>query len=172
MASLPIVSDRVDTIVAAERAGDEVMRSVRSRLETSIVTPFDREDIHALAEELDDVVDDMLAVSDLLNLVHVDKALPEFVEQADVLVRACDELVLLMSQLRKMKGVEPHLENIDKLESEGDAIYRRTLGKLFDGELGALDVLKWKDIVQAMELAINTVEDISNVVEAVVVKHA
>ena len=65
MASLPIVADRVDTIVAAERAGDEVMRSVRSRLETSIVTPFDREDIQFLANSLDDVLDEMRAAADL-----------------------------------------------------------------------------------------------------------
>ena len=68
MASLPIVSDRVDTIVAAERAGDEVMRSVRSRLETSIVTPFDREDIQSLANSLDDVLDEMRAAADLAHL--------------------------------------------------------------------------------------------------------
>jgi predicted phosphate transport protein (TIGR00153 family) len=159
-------------VIECEHQGDELTRSIIGRLSTSFVTPFDREDIHALAEKLDDVVDDMLAVSDLLNLVHVEAPLPEFVEQADVLVRSCEEMVLLMAEFRRMKGVEPHLERIDKLESEGDAINRRALGHLFDGEFKALDVLKWKDIVQAMELAINTVEDISNVVEAVVVKHA
>jgi len=159
-------------VVEAERAGDELTRAILNRLNSTFVTPFDREDIHALAEELDDVVDDLLAVSDLLNLVQVDAVLPDLKEQADICVQMAEQTVGLMGRLKSMRGTEPYLDAIDKLESEGDSVYRRTLARLFSGEYEALEVLKWKDIVQAMEDALNTLEDVSNVVEAIVLKHA
>jgi uncharacterized protein len=166
------VEKKHQTIVDCERRGDELTRSILQRLDTTFVTPFDREDIHALAEELDDVVDDILAVSDLLKLLSIDTILPELKEQADLLVQVADQTVGLIGRLQSMKGTTPFLEAIDALESEADKVYRRTISNLFSGEYSALDVLKWKDIVQAMEAAINTVEDISDVVESIVLKHA
>jgi uncharacterized protein Yka (UPF0111/DUF47 family) len=71
-----------------------------------------------------------------------------------------------------MKGVAPHLDNVDRLESEGDVVFRRALARLFSGELDALDALRWKDVVEALEGALNTLEDVSNVVESIVLKHA
>jgi uncharacterized protein Yka (UPF0111/DUF47 family) len=83
-----------------------------------------------------------------------------------------EEVDGLMDRLEKMKGVTTHLDAIDRLESEGDAVYRRTMARLFSGEYDALDVLKWKDIIQALEAALNTLEDIGDVVESIVLKHA
>jgi predicted phosphate transport protein (TIGR00153 family) len=159
-------------VIERERKGDEVTQNILQRLNSTFVTPFDREDIHALAEELDDVVDDMLEVSHRLQLASVADPLPELKEQADVLVQMADETVALIGRLQTMKGVRPHLDAIDRLESEGDTVYRRTLARLFSGDYDALDVIKWKDIVEAMEAAINTLEDVSNVVESIVLKHA
>jgi len=161
-----------DAVVAAERRGDELTREILQRLDASFVTPFDREDIHALAEELDDVVDDMLAVAARMRLTVQDPAIPELKQQADVLVEMSDQMVELVRRLPSMKGASPYLEAIDKLESDGDAIYRQALARLFSGEYDALDVLRWKDIVEAMELALNTIEDVSNVVESIILKHA
>jgi predicted phosphate transport protein (TIGR00153 family) len=165
------VKAKHDAVVECERRGDELTRVILRRLDSSFVTPFDREDIHALAEELDDVVDDMLAVSDLMQLVSIETVLPEMVELADILVRMTEETVTLFSRLKSMKDMQPILDAIDRLESEGDSVYRRTLARLF-AEFDALSVLKWKDIVQAMEGALNTTEDVSNVVESVVLKFA
>jgi predicted phosphate transport protein (TIGR00153 family) len=162
----------LEVVMRYERQGDEITRGILRRLNSTFVTPFDREDIHALAEELDDVVDDILAVAALLNVVHPQELLPELKEQADVLVQMADVAVELMGRLESMKGVQPHLDAIDRLETEGDRIYRRALGRLFSGEYPALEVLKWKDVVEAMEAALNTIEDISNVVEAIVLKFA
>jgi predicted phosphate transport protein (TIGR00153 family) len=172
LADIGSLPAKIDVVMASEREGDELTRTILHRLNSTFVTPFDREDIHALAEELDDVVDDMWAVADLLNVMHLDHVLPELKEQADVLVQMADATVSLMSKLERMNGVREDLDRIDRLESEGDAIYRRALAHLFSGEFPALEVLKWKDIIEAMEAALNTVEDISDVVESIVLKHA
>ena len=165
------IRDKHFRVVECERAGDRLTDAILRRLNSSFVTPFDREDIHALAEELDDVADDMLGVSELLQLVPVDEVLPELKEQADLLVQMTAEVVALMEKLQSMKGMQPHLDAIDKLETEGDSVYRRTVARLFR-DYEAIEVLKWKDIVEAMEKALNRVEDINDVVESIVLKHA
>src|SRR2546425_12473049 len=100
-------------VIACERKGDQLTTAILRRLDTTFVTPFDREDIHALAEELDDVADDMLAVSDLLQLFSVDVVLPELKEQADLLVQMADQMVGLMGRLKSMRGAGPFLEALD-----------------------------------------------------------
>ena len=155
-----------------EHRGDEITKSILQRLNSTFVTPFDREDIHALAEELDDVVDDIQTVSQLLLLTQVTTSLPEMREQADLLVQMAEEAERLIARLESMKEVQVHLDNIDRLESDGDAVYRRILARLYSGELEALEVLRWKGIVEALEGALNTIEDISDVVESIVLKHA
>jgi uncharacterized protein len=160
-------------VVECERKGDDITRTILTRLNSTFVTPFDREDIHALAEELDDVVDDLLEVAHRIKLTSLPRpTLPELKQQADLLVLMGDETKALCDRLESMKGVQPHLDAIDRLESEGDTVYRQALARLFSGEYDALDVVRWKDTVEAMEAALNTVEDISNVVEAIVLKHA
>jgi hypothetical protein len=155
-----------------EHRGDEITQTILQRLNSTFVTPFDREDIHALAESFDDVVDDIQTVSQLMLLTHVSSSLPEMREQADLLVVMAEEAEALIGRLESMKGVQPHLDAIDRQESEGDAIYRRILSRLYSGELDALEVLRWKGIVEALEGALNTIEDISDVVESIVLKHA
>jgi predicted phosphate transport protein (TIGR00153 family) len=166
------LADKHARIIECEQRGDGITRDIVTRLNSTFVTPFDREDIHALAEELDDVVDDMMAVSHRLQLTSVEKPLPELRDQADVLVSMADETVALMHRLESMKNVQSHLDAIDRLETEGDTLFRRTLARLFSGEFDAIDVLRWKDIVEALEAALNTLEDVSNVVESIVLKHA
>jgi predicted phosphate transport protein (TIGR00153 family) len=159
-------------IIECERRGDELTRTIVQRLNSTFVTPFDREDIHALAEELDDVVDDILEVSYRIQLSSIDEPLPELLQQADVLVQMTESTVELVSRLSSMKGVQPYLDTIDGLESEGDRVYRAALGRLFAGEIDGVEVVTWKDIIEAREAALTTVEDISDVVESIVLKHA
>jgi hypothetical protein len=161
-----------ERIRECERRGDEITRTILQRLNSTFVTPFDREDIHALAEELDDVVDDIQTVSELLVVLPVSTPLPELHDQVELLVQAAEEAELLVARLESMKQVGPHLDAIDRLESEGDAVYRKILGRLYSGEVDALEVLRWKGIVEALEGALNTIEDISDVVESIVLKHA
>ncbi len=163
----------IDGVIECERHGDELTRDIMRRLNTSFVTPFDREDIHALAEELDDVVDDMLEVAYRLELGDRDVAqMPELKQQADVLVTMADQVVAIVAGLESMQGLQPHLDAIDRLESEGDAIFRHALRRLYSDQFKARATLYWKDVVEAMENALDTMEDISDVVEAISLKHA
>jgi predicted phosphate transport protein (TIGR00153 family) len=161
-----------DEVTAFERRGDDLTRSVLQRLNSTFVTPFDREDIHALAEELDDVVDDLKEVAERIRMSPTAETLPELKQQADLLVQMADENVALMARLESMKGLRPHLDAIDRLESEGDAIFRQALGRLFSGEHEPIDAMRQKDMVEAMEAAFDTLEDISDVVESIALKHA
>jgi hypothetical protein len=172
-----VLSDPADPalhrlVAACEHHGDELVRTIIQRLNQSFVTPFDREDIHALAEELDDVVDDLLEVSHRMQDTGITTALPELREQADLVVQCAIETEKLVARLESMKGVQPHLDAIDRLESDGDAVLRRALARLFGGEFEALDVVRWKDVIETMEGALNSMEKISDVVESIVLKHA
>lgn len=155
-----------------ERAGDVVTAAILERLQTSFVTPFDREDIHRLAEELDDCVDDMLAVAERFELTKTTQVPAELHEQGRILVLLADEAAELMARLESMKDLDPHLAAIDRLESEGDRMFNQALARLFSGEFEALDVIRWKDMIQAMEAAMNAIEDVSDVVEGIVLKHS
>ena len=165
--------DGLAAVVECERRGDELIREILRRLNTSFVTPFDREDIHALAEQLDDVVDDVMEVGYRLELGNRDvAAMPELKLQADLLVQMADETVALVNRLASMKGTAPHLDAVDRLESEGDTIYRLALARLYSGELKASATLYWKDVVEALENALDALEDASDVIEGIVLKHA
>lgn len=168
----PTDHDALTAVIACEREGDVVTAAILDRLNTSFVTPFDREDIHALAEEFDDVVDDMQAVARRVELLSVTSLPPELLEQADLLIELADEAAELMARLETLKGMNPHLEAIDRLESQGDELHSATLARFFSGEFEALDVIRWKDLVDAMEGSMNRLEDISDVVEAIVLKHS
>jgi predicted phosphate transport protein (TIGR00153 family) len=169
-ASLSDLDEHYDEIKGFERRGDEITRDILRRLDASFITPYDREDIHALAEELDDVVDDMFSAASLIHLVRVDNALPELAELGDVLVAMADEMVALIGCLRSGDSARHRLERIERLERQGDFIFRRGMGRLFGGDYDALEVIKWKDIVEAMERSLNAIEDVSDVVESILVK--
>ena len=133
------------------------MHTILQQLNTTFVTPFDREDIHALAEELDDVVDDMLEVSHRMQITGITTALPELKEQADLVVQSRRETRELIHRLESMKRCPaPPRRHPDLLESEGDAVLRQFLARLFGGEFERAEVLRWKDVIESMEAALNT----------------
>ncbi|HEX5097764.1 MAG TPA: DUF47 family protein [Acidimicrobiia bacterium] len=171
LSDLPDSLEKRELVRECERLGDEITRSILHRLNSSFVTPFDREDIHTLTEEIDDVVDDMEAAADLLTLHRVTNTLPEMVAMADVLVEAAEVTVALIAKLPKLRDLDVDLEAIDKLESKADSLYRQSVARLFSGEYDAFDVLKLKDIVEAIEHSVNAIENISDIVESIALKH-
>ena len=172
IASFNDPAEQYERMKSYERRGDQITIDVLRRLDASFVTPYDREDIHALAEELDDVVDDMLSAASLITLVQEDESFPELDELAETLVSMADELVALMGCLSAREGARLRLERIEHLERQGDAVFRRGMARLFSGDYDALAVVKWKDIIQALENSLNAIEDASNVVEGILVKNS
>jgi predicted phosphate transport protein (TIGR00153 family) len=155
-----------------EHEGDEVTHQIMRNLATAFVTPFDREDTHALASSLDDILDEIEAVADLFVLYRIERPLPEMRQQADVLARATQSVHQAMARLRSLAGLDPILVEIHRLENEGDRVYRKTLAALFAGGFDAMDVLKSKDIVDGLELALDHCESVANVLETIALKHA
>jgi uncharacterized protein len=155
-----------------EHEGDEITHQIIRALNTTFVTPFDREDIHRLASGLDDVLDAIEAVSDLVVLHRIEHVLPEMRSQADVLAKSCEQVEQAMARLQGFQGLDPFWVEINRLENEGDRVYRKTVAHLFSGEYKAMEVLKWKDLVDQMEAAIDGCEDVANTLESIVLKHA
>lgn len=170
--SLPPAEAEVDALMAAERKADELVREVNRRLERSLVTPFDREDIQLLATSLDDVTDEIFAAADLVFLHRVTAELPGLFELADILEQITKANSGLMKRLSSMRGISDEVDAIDQLESSADRVFRRVTGELFSGRHDALDILRWKEIVEAIERAIDAVEDAADIVQAISVKHA
>jgi len=161
-----------EEILQREHEGDEITHQIMRTLNTTFVTPFDREDIHRLASGVDDILDGIEAVSDLLVLHRIEEPLQEMRQQADVLARATEQTYQAMSRLQGFSGLEPYWVEINSLENEGDRVYRSTVARLFSGDYKAMDVLKWKDLVDQLESAIDGCEDVANTLESIVLKHA
>ena len=172
MADLRNGADRAQRVVEAERKGDELNRAIRQRLDVVIVTPFDREDIHALSEQLDDAVDNMRAASDLVGLHHVTETIPGVLEMIDLLDQAAQQLVALVAKLSKLRGIQPEHDDMNTIEAAGDDVYRRKTAELFSGRYDTFTVLKWMGIVDAMEEALDAFDDTSKMIATIAVKYA
>jgi predicted phosphate transport protein (TIGR00153 family) len=166
------VAARAGQLRDLEHEGDELTHEIMRRLNTVFVTPLDHEDIHALATTMDDVIDHMEAAADLFVLHKIEYPLPQMKAQADVLVRATTTMREAIERLPKYKELSPYWIEIDRLENEGDRLYRQAVADLFGGDHRALDVLKWRDICDEMEAAIDKVEDLSDILETIALKHA
>jgi uncharacterized protein len=163
---------KTQRILDTEHEGDEITHQVIRMLNTTFITPFDREDIHHLASSLDDVLDHVEAAAEYLRLHGIKKPLPQMVKLGQTLAEACRETALAMPLLRKMKNLEPYWVEINRLENEGDRFYRRTIAELFSGDYGPMDVLKFKDIIEEIEQAIDRLEDVANTIETIVLKQS
>jgi predicted phosphate transport protein (TIGR00153 family) len=156
----------------AEHLADETTHSIVRRVNSTFVTPFDREDIYNLASGLDDVMDFMEEAVDLVLLYEVEKLPKEFAEQVEVIQRCAELTSQAMPRLKVMKDLEEYWIEINRLENAGDRSYRRILAKLFNGSYDALEVLKLKDIVDSLEAAIDGFETVANTVEQIAVKES
>ncbi len=156
----------------AEHAADETTHKIVRRVNSTFITPFDREDIYRLASSLDDVMDFMEEAVDLLGLYEIDTLPPEFAPQVEVLQRATQMTADAMPRLRTMKDLEEYWIEINRLENQGDRSYRRIVADLFSGSHRTLDVLKLKDIVDSLEHAIDALESVANTVEQIAVKES
>jgi uncharacterized protein len=157
-----------------EHEGDTITHEIIQRLNTTFITPMDREDIYALATALDDVLDAVEAAADLFVLHNVDAPRPFMIQQVGVLLRAAEQTeraIVALPSLDRSK-LEPYWIEINSLENEGDKLFRRAVAEMFSGDHKAMDVLKWKEVTESLEEALDGLENVANVVETVVLKHA
>ena len=155
-----------------EHRGDELTRELIELLNTQYVTPFDREDIYELATEIDDVVDYIENASDLLGLYKVESSMSAASEQCRVLVAATEHLSKALADLRHLRRAEQHLVRVKELEDEGDRIVRAAIASLFEDEAGdPLMIIRWKDIFDALEDAVDACETAADLVGNIVVKN-
>jgi predicted phosphate transport protein (TIGR00153 family) len=162
-----------EQVKAEETAGDHITRDLITLLNTQYMTPFDREDIFQLATEIDDVVDYLEEASDLLGLYGVEMPTRHAVEQCAVIVQACEQLAIACDNLKSMRGVQEAVVELKRLEDEGDRILRDALASLFrDEAIDPLIVIRWKDIYEALERALDACETAANVLANIVVKNA
>ncbi len=156
----------------AEHQADETTHEIAKRVNSTFITPFDREDIYALASGLDDVMDYMEEAVDLTVLYEVGALPSELAEQVDVLQRCAELTAEAMPRLKSMKNLEEYWIEINRLENSGDKSYRRILAKLFSGQYDALDVLKLKDVVDSLEHAVDAFERVANIIEQIHAKES
>ena len=162
-----------EQVKAIETRGDGLTRDLINLLNTQYLTPFDREDIFQLATEIDDIVDYLEETSDLLGLYGVEMPTRHAVEQCAVIVRACEQLAIACENLKSMRGVQNAVVELKRLEDEGDAILRDALASLFrDGRIDPLIVIRWKDIYEGLERALDACETVANVIGNIAVKNA
>lgn len=162
-----------EQVKAVETAGDGITRDLITLLNTQYITPFDREDIYQLATVIDDVVDYLEEASDRLGLYGVEMPTRHAVEQCAVIVRACEQLAIACDNLKGMRGVQEALIELKNLEDEGDRLLRDALAALFRDEgIDPLIVIRWKDMYEGLERALDACETAANVIANIVVKNA
>jgi predicted phosphate transport protein (TIGR00153 family) len=158
-----------------EHEGDRMTHELIDKLNRTFITPLDREDIHALASEIDDVIDVIQATTNRMQLYRIDKSTPHLVKMADVLVKSTDAVTKAVKSLKDLSHSRRTLDfciEINRFENEGDALLETALGELFSNGTEVLDIMKWKEIYEQTEFATDKCEDIANVIEGIVVKNA
>ena len=156
----------------AEHRGDQLSHEIGQKVNSTFVTPIDREDIHALISRLDDVIDLVEEIADTCILYGIAAPTPEAIEQAAIIVKQCEQLHRAITKLSRFKGIQEHWIEVHRLENEGDRIARTVVANLFNNGRDALEVLKWNKVYGLLEEAIDACEDAANVIEGIVVKHA
>jgi predicted phosphate transport protein (TIGR00153 family) len=156
----------------AEHAGDDATHEIFRTVNATFVTPFDRQDIYALAGGLDDVLDHMDAAADLVVLYRPAEIPAGVKQQADVLVRAADLTAEAMDRLRSPQELSAYWIEINRLENEADQIYRRLLATLFSGMYEPLELLKLKDVVEELEAGADAFEQVAHTVQTIAAKDA
>jgi predicted phosphate transport protein (TIGR00153 family) len=159
-------------ILICEQEGDRITHDLIKRLNNTFVTPIEREDIIELASALDDIVDFTEEVSDYLILYKIEAPMEQAQRLAHVLLQATRAIADAMPRLRDFRDLSHYTVEINRLENDGDRIVREAIASLFDNGIDPMVVIRWKDIFERLEDAIDATERVANILEAVVIKNA
>ncbi|HEV8214662.1 MAG TPA: DUF47 family protein [Gemmatimonadaceae bacterium] len=166
------VTEHVRAIKDIEHKADLLTATVNQRIDKSFITPIDREDIHTLASRLDDVIDLLDGTARRFEMLHITEVLPPAKQLSGVLCRAANEIQAAVAEMRQPREVNEHVALIKHLEEEGDAIYHEAVGALFAGKPDPLEVMKWKEMYDTLERAIDSCMGVAQVLQSISLKNA
>ena len=172
MRTWPDVDDLLQQVVAAEHEGDRITHEIIQRLNSTFVTPIDREDIYGLATQMDDIVDFAEEAADFLGLYKIEAPMEQAQALTKVLVEACEQLAAGLEHLPDFKDLDRYWIEIHRLENEGDRISRDAVASLFSNGIDPMVVIRWKDIFAVLEEAIDATETAAQILEGIVIKNS
>ncbi|HEV2350369.1 MAG TPA: DUF47 family protein [Terriglobia bacterium] len=166
------VEKRVAEIKFIEHKGDQLTHGLMMKLNRTFITPFDREDIHALGSALDDVLDLVDSVAGRMTIYKVEAVTPGAKQLAGVILHGGDIIVKAVSQLHRPQNILEYCDQLTQLEKDGDRIKGECIARLFEDSIPPIQVIKWKEIYEVLEATTDKCEDVADVLEAVVLKAA
>jgi predicted phosphate transport protein (TIGR00153 family) len=158
-------------VLVCEQEGDRITHDIIQRLNTTFVTPIDREDIYALASALDDVIDFIEEAADFLSLYRIEAPMDKATELARILHQATRAVAGAIPRLRTFKDIHHYTVEINRLENDGDRVLREALASLFERGIDPMLVIRWKDIFERLEDGIDAAETVANILEGIVIKN-
>jgi uncharacterized protein len=159
-------------ILLAEQEGDRITHDIVRRLNTTFVTPIDREDIYALATQMDDIVDFTEEAADFLGLYKIEAPMEQATALTKVLVASCEQLAMGLEKLPSFKDLDKYWIEIHRLENDGDRISRDAVASLFSNGIDPMVVIRWKDMFAVLEEAIDATETAAQIIEGIVIKNS
>jgi predicted phosphate transport protein (TIGR00153 family) len=168
----PDSKDLAREILICEQEGDRITHDIIDRLNHTFVTPIDREDILVLATALDDIVDYTEEVADYLGLYKIEAPMDQAIKQAHVLLQASRQVAEAIPRLRGFRDISHYTVEINRLENEGDRLTREAVASLFDNGIDPMVVIRWKDLFERLEAAIDATERVANILEGIVIKNS
>ena len=159
-------------ILKAEQEGDQITHEIIKRLNSTFVTPIDREDIYALATQMDDIVDFTEEAADFLGLYKIEAPMSQAQALTKILVASCEQLAMGLEQLPQFKDLDKYWIEIHRLENDGDRVSRDAVASLFSNGIDPMVVIRWKDMFAVLENAIDATETAAQTVEGIVIKNA
>jgi uncharacterized protein len=172
MATWPDSGDLSQQILDAEHEGDRITHAIVKRLNSTFVTPIDREDIYGLATQMDDIVDYTEEAADFLGLYKIEAPMSQAQELTKVLVASCEQLAAGLEHLRDFKDLDKYWIEIHRLENDGDRISRNAVASLFSNGIDPMVVIRWKDMFAVLENAIDATETAAQILEGIVIKNS
>ena len=169
------IEHKVRHIKDLEHEGDIITHEIFDKLNRTFITPIDREDIHKITSEIDDVLDYVLGTADRMLLYKVKVPTPQATKMVDILITAIEEMGKAIHSLKDLKRSRRTLDyciEINRLENEGDSIHRSVIADLFSDGKDPVEIIKWRDIYNHLENAIDKCEDVADAIESIVVKNA
>ena len=169
------VNEKILSIEETEHACDNKVHNILEQLNKAFITPIDREDIFTIAKELDNITDDIESAAHRFSMYNVQEMRPDAIKLSELIVKSAEELKNVMIEMKNMKKstlLQEKIIAVNDVEDEGDTIFREAITNLFITEKNAVEVIKWKEIYELLENTLDACEDVANIVEGVVMKHA